>query len=198
MDCEAIDTLGLAFSAYLDDLRYLHIFNFVLKHFTLDTFMSSILPELDHYLLLSHTSHHDTWHHTPLSIRMRCRSVFDHFGCAFIHLLDFRFNIFHDGRAWQIVDLVVKMIFILTIGMLSVELLALCILSIDHHCFIHRSILFFFVNMVSQYMVLFSITYLRLDIFIAWWMSIFHSTVVLRHFVSQFVHCYILGHPPFS
>ena len=45
----------------------------------------------------------------PISIRMRCRSVFNHFGCAFIHLLDFRFNIFHDGRAWQIVDLLVTM-----------------------------------------------------------------------------------------
>ena len=149
--------------------NHIPTFYFVLRHVSINTFMISILPKPDHYLLLSHTSYHDTWHHIPLSIRMRCRSVFDHFGCAFIHLLDFRFNIFHDGRAWQIVDLVVKMIFILTIGMLSVELLALCILSIDHHCFIHRSILFFFVNMVSQYMVLFSITYLRLDIFIAYW-----------------------------
>ena len=30
-------------------------------------------------------------------------------------------------------------------------------------------------------MVLFSITYLRLNIFITWWMNIFQSTVVLRH-----------------
>ena len=29
-------------------------------------------------------------------------------------------------------------------------------------------------------------------------MSIFQSTVVLRHFVSQFVHRYMLGHTPFS
>ena len=134
MDYGAIDTLGLAFSAYLDDLGYLHTFNFVLRHFTLDTFMPSILPEFDHYLLLSHTSHHDTWHHIPLSIRMRCRSVFNHFGCAFIHLLDFMFNIFYDGRAWQIVDLVVTIIFILTVGILSVDLFTLCILSTDHYC----------------------------------------------------------------
>ena len=52
MDCEAIDTLGLVFSAYLDDLEYLHTFQFVLRHFTLDIFMLSILPELDHHLLL--------------------------------------------------------------------------------------------------------------------------------------------------
>ena len=52
--------------------------------------------------------------------------------------------------------------------------------------------------MVSQYMVLFGITYLRLDIFITWWMSIFHSTIILRHFVSQFIYRYILWHAPFS
>ena len=106
----AIDTLGLVFSTYLDDLRYLPIFHFVLRHFTLDIFMLSILPNLDHYLLLSHTSHHDTWPHTTLLIRGRCRSVLDFLGCVFIHLVDFRFNIFHDGRAWQIVDLLVMML----------------------------------------------------------------------------------------
>ena len=47
---------------------------------------------------------------TPFSIMRRCRSVLDHLGCAFIYLLDFRFNIFHDGRAWQIVDLLVLML----------------------------------------------------------------------------------------
>ena len=52
--------------------------------------------------------------------------------------------------------------------------------------------------MVSRYMVLFGITYLRLDIFITWWMSIFQSTVVLRHFASLSVHHCILGHTPFS
>ena len=51
--------------------------------------------------------------------------------------------------------------------------------------------------MISRYMVLFGITHLRLDIFITWLMSIFQSTVVLRHFVSQFVHCYMLGHTLF-
>ena len=109
MDYGAINTLGLVFSAYLDDLGYLPTFHFVLRHFTLDTFMLSILPELDHHILLSHTSHHDTWPHTPLPIRRRCRSVIDHLDCAFIHLLDFRFNIFHDSKAWQIVDLLVMM-----------------------------------------------------------------------------------------
>ena len=44
-----------------------------------------------------------------ISIRRRRRSVLDHLGCAFIHLLDFRFNIFHDGKAWKIVDLLVTM-----------------------------------------------------------------------------------------
>ena len=51
---------------------------------------------------------------------------------------------------------------------------------------------------MSRYMVLFGITYLRLDIFITWWMSIFQSTVVLRHFVSMFVHRYMLRPTPFS
>ena len=46
-------------------------------------------------------------------------------------------------------------------------------------------------------MVMFDITYLRMNIFITWWMSIFQSIVVLRHCVSQFVHCHILGHTPF-
>ena len=50
MDYGAIDTLGLVFSTYLDDLKYLPSFHFVLRHFTLDTFVFSILLELDHYL----------------------------------------------------------------------------------------------------------------------------------------------------
>ena len=65
MDYEAIDTLDSVFSLYLDDLRYLLIFNFILRHFTLDTFMLSILQEPNHYLLLAHTLH-DTWLHTLL------------------------------------------------------------------------------------------------------------------------------------
>ena len=43
MDYGAIDTLGLVFSTYLDDLGYLPTFHFVLKHFTFDTFVLSIL-----------------------------------------------------------------------------------------------------------------------------------------------------------
>ena len=66
MDYEAIDTLDSVFSLYLDDLRYLLIFNFILRHFTLDTFMLSILQEPNHYLLLAHTFLHDTWLHTLL------------------------------------------------------------------------------------------------------------------------------------
>ena len=55
---------------------------------------------------------HPTMTHdfTSLSIRRRCRLVLNHLGCAFIRLLDFRFNIFHDGRAWQIADLLVLML----------------------------------------------------------------------------------------
>ena len=60
MDYGAIDALGLVFSAYLDDLGYLHTFHFVLRYFTLDTLMASIMPEHDHHLLLSYTSHCDT------------------------------------------------------------------------------------------------------------------------------------------
>ena len=60
MDYGAIDTLGLVFSACLDDFGCLPTFHFLLKHFTFDTFVFSILLELDHYILLSHTSHHDT------------------------------------------------------------------------------------------------------------------------------------------
>ena len=142
MDYGAINTLGLVFLAYLDDLGYLPTFQFVLKHFTLDTFMFSILQELDHYLILSHTSHHDTWPHTPLSNRRRCRSVLDFFDCAFIHLLDFRFNIFHDGRAWQICWLISDDAFILIVGMLSVDLLALFILSTGYHHYCYSPVSF--------------------------------------------------------
>ena len=66
MDYGAIDTLGLAFLAYLDDLRYLHAFHFVLRYFTMDTFMPSIIPEPDHHLLLPYTSHRDTCPHPYL------------------------------------------------------------------------------------------------------------------------------------
>ena len=63
MDYGAIGTSGLASSAYLDDLRYLHTSHFILRRFTMDTFMPSILPEPDHHILLSYTSHRDTWPH---------------------------------------------------------------------------------------------------------------------------------------
>ena len=45
---------------------------------------------------------------------------------------------------------------------------------------------------------MFGITYTRLDIFITWWLSVFHSIVVLCHFASLSVHHHILGHTPFS
>ena len=66
MDYGAIDILDLVFSAYLDDFLYLPTFHFVLRHFTLDTFMLSTLPEPNHYLFLAHTFHHDTWLHNLL------------------------------------------------------------------------------------------------------------------------------------
>ena len=138
MDYGAIDTLGLVFSTYLDDIGYLPTFHFILKHFTFDAFTLSILPELDHYILLFHTSHHDTWPHTTLSIRRRCRSMLDFFGFAFVHLLDFRFNIFHDGRAWQIVDLLVMM---LSLWQLSCWVLICLLLHFEH-----RSSLFLLIN----------------------------------------------------
>ena len=60
---------------------------------------SSFIPHISPWHIISHSS---------LDYE-RCRSILDHFGCAFIHLLDFRFNIFHDSKAWQIVDLLVMM-----------------------------------------------------------------------------------------
>ena len=39
MDYEAVDTLGSVFSAYLDDLRYLPTFHFILRHYTLDHYL---------------------------------------------------------------------------------------------------------------------------------------------------------------
>ena len=44
MDYGAIDALGLAFSTYLDNLGYLPTFHFILRHFTLVTFILLILP----------------------------------------------------------------------------------------------------------------------------------------------------------
>ena len=130
---------------------------------------------------------------TSLLIRRRRGSVLDHFGCVFTHLLDFKFNIFHDGRTWQIVDLLVTMFslwqlacWVLICLHFAFRALIITVLSISYFCF---------VSMVSRCMVLFGITYLSLGIFITWWMSIFQSTVILRHCVSQSVHCHILGHP---
>ena len=130
---------------------------------------------------------------TSLSIRKRRGSVLDHFGCTFIHILDFKFNIFHNGRTWQIVDLLVTMFslwqlacWVLICLHFVFWALIITVLSISYFCF---------VSMVSRCMVLFGITYLSLGIFITWWMSIFQSTVILRHCVSQSVHCHILGHP---
>ena len=61
-------------------------------------------------ITLSYPTHPTVTHDlTPISIKRRRGSILDHFGCVFIHLSDFRFNIFHDGRVWQIVDLLVTM-----------------------------------------------------------------------------------------
>ena len=67
IDYGAIDTLGLVFTAYLDDLGYLPTFHFVLRHFTLDPFMLSILLELDHYLFFYPTHLTMTHDLIPLS-----------------------------------------------------------------------------------------------------------------------------------
>ena len=66
MDYGAIDALGLVFSAYLGDLSYSPTFHFILRHFTLDILMPSIIPEPDHHLILSYTSHYDTCPHPYL------------------------------------------------------------------------------------------------------------------------------------
>ena len=83
IDYEAIDTLGLVFSAYLDDLRYLPTFilysNISPLIFSCFLYYQSLIITF----FLSHTSHHNTWPHTPLLIRRKCRSVIDFFGCAF-------------------------------------------------------------------------------------------------------------------
>ena len=142
MDYRAIDTLGSVFSAYLDDLGYLHTFHFILRHFTFDTFMPSILLEPDHHILLSHTSHHDIWPHTSLLIRRRCRSFLDFLGCAFIHLVDFRFNIFHDGRAEQIVDLLMMMLSFWLLARLVLICLVFAFWVLVIIVFIHRLVLF--------------------------------------------------------
>ena len=66
MDYVAIGALGLVFSAYLGDLRYSPTFHFILRHFTLDILMPPTIPELDHHLILSYTSHCDTCPHPYL------------------------------------------------------------------------------------------------------------------------------------
>ena len=79
---------------------------------------------------------------TSLSIRRRYRSVLDHLGCAFIYLLDFRFNIFHDGKAWQIADLLVMMLSFWQLARWLLFLFVLFILSTDHHYCCYSSVSF--------------------------------------------------------
>ena len=155
------DNLGLISSAYLDDLEYLPSLHFIPRHSTLDTFMLiSTLLEFDRYFP-SFGPHISLWHitsHLTLLIRGWCRSVLESSGRAFIHLLDFGFNIFHDSRAWQITDfffLFSDDAFILTVDMLSFNLLAFWILCNGHYCF-YPSVIFI-VNIVFWYMVLFGI-----------------------------------------
>ena len=77
MDYKVIDTSGLVFSAYLDDLGYLPTFHFILSCFLfyqslIITFFYPTHPTVTHDLTL-------------FSIRRRHRSVLDHLGCVFIH-----------------------------------------------------------------------------------------------------------------
>ena len=196
IDYGAIDTLGLVFLAYLDDLRYLSTFHFVLRHFTLDTFMLSILLEFDHYFLLSRTSHHDTWPHTSILIRRRCRSVLDFFGCAFIYLLDFRFNIFHDDRAWQIVDLLVTILPFWQLACWVLICLLFAFWALVIIVFIHQLVLFCQHGIMIHGLIwhyLFEVRHFHyiMDERISKYNS-------FEAFVSLFVHCYMLGCTPFS
>ena len=87
---------------YIPFISYSDISPWILSRFL--SYQSLIIT----FFYLTHpTVTHDL---TLISIRRRRGSVLDHFGCAFIYLSDFRFNIFHDGRAWQIADLLVMML----------------------------------------------------------------------------------------
>ena len=133
--------MGLVFSAYSDDLGYLPTFHFVLIHFTFNTFMLSILPELDHYLLLSHASHHDTWPYTSIS------QLGEDVDQSSISLVFFSYILWTLGSTSSMMTGLEKLLiysdyaFILTVGMFSVDLLALCISSTGHHCFYSSVIL---------------------------------------------------------
>ena len=151
----------------------------LISHSDISPWMLSCLPSYQSLIITLFYPTHPTVTHdlTIFSIRRRCRSVLDHLGCVFIHLLDFRFNIFYDGRAWQIVDLVVMIIFILTVGILSVDLFALCILSTDHYC------CYSLVSFVSSVwchdtwsclaLPIWGWTFSLHDNVITWWMNIF-------------------------
>ena len=128
------DTLGLVSLAHLDDLGYLPPLHFTPRHSILNTFMLiSILLEFDRYFP-SFGSYISLWHmtsHLTLWIREECRPILDFPSRAFMYLLDFEFNIFHDNRAWQItIFFFSDDDFILTIDMLSFNLLAFCVLVI--------------------------------------------------------------------
>ena len=110
MDYRVIDTSGLVFSAYLDDLGYLPTFHFILRHFTHGYFHTFYLTRA--WSSPSFILHILPWHMTsPFS---RLGGDVDQSSIALVMfsyiLLDFRFNIFHDGRAWQIADSLVMML----------------------------------------------------------------------------------------
>ena len=133
MDYGALDTSGLVFSTYLDDLGYIPFISYsVISPWILSCFLFYQSLIITFFYLTHPTVTHDL---TPFSIRRRCRSVLDHLGCAFIYLLDFRFNIFHDGRAWQIVDLLVTMFSLWQLACWVLICLFFRILSTGHHCF---------------------------------------------------------------
>ena len=98
-------------SSFLGILGWSHILTYISSYSDISPWILSCLlsyqsPIITFFYLTHPTVTHDL---TPLSIRRGCRSVLDHLGCVFINISDFRFNIFHDGRAWQIVDLLVTM-----------------------------------------------------------------------------------------
>ena len=101
----------------------IHTFHLVLSYFTLIITLfypthPTVTPDL-----------------TLISIRRRRGSVLDHFGCVFIHLSDFRFDIFHDGRAWQIVDLLVTMFLLWQLACWVLICLLFAFFSTDHYCY---------------------------------------------------------------
>lgn len=122
-----LSILGLILDTHLPFVSHLNFSPLTPLHLYLS------YRSLDWCFLLSYLFHHDTW--LTIWIRGGYRSILEFLSLTFIHLLEFRFKIFHNGKALHIIDLSGMMLWLWQLTCCTLTLHTFCTYSFGHHHF---------------------------------------------------------------